>query len=127
MNEASMRDIRRRTERSCVRIPVTWRVELTGEHEGELVDVSSDGLFVALRDEQEKLPTMNAPVRVVAFVDGEGHVVEGRVRWVGRHVLTGQVGMGVGFDAASAYQAEALAYALSAPGRTSSGVFSRVR
>lgn len=126
MTAASTRDVRRRAERCSVRIPVTWRVEFERERSGELVDVSSDGLFVALPDEQLPPPQANALVTVVAFVAGEGHALEGRVRWVGRHVLTGQHGMGVGFDANSAYQAEALAFAITDAARTS-GVFARER
>lgn len=108
-----------------MRIPVTFRAGRHPEREGELVDLSYDGLFIAWGDDTP-VPAANTLVKVVARVGDEVHAVEGRVRWVGRHERTGQMGMGLGFDATSAYEAEALAFALAEAPRVS-GVFERIR
>ena len=123
MNHAIKLDLRRR-DRSAVSHPVTWGAGNHARGTGELVDTSTDGMFIALSSDEKTLPQRGDDVNVIVHVAGNGYVVDGRVRWIGNHVATGRFGMGVSVDPTSAYEAEAISYELT-PAPSVSGVFKR--
>ena len=124
MNHAIKLDLRRR-DRSAVQQPAVWGVGNHARGEGELIDISSDGMFIALATSDARaVPTRGDEVNVIVHIGDNGYVVDGRVRWVGNHVATGRFGMGVSIDATSAYEAEAISCELT-PAPSISGVFQR--
>lgn len=123
MNHAIKLDLRRR-DRSAVQHAVTWGVGNHARGSGELIDTSTDGMFIALASDDEAIPQRGDDVNIIVHINGNGYVVDGRVRWVGNHVATGRFGMGVSVDATSAYEAEAISYELT-PAPSVSGVFKR--
>jgi hypothetical protein len=123
MNHAIKLDLRRR-DRSAVLHPVTWGVGNHARITGELIDNSTDGMFIALPSDEKSIPKRGDDVNVIVHVGSNSYVVDGRVRWVGNHVATGRFGMGVAVDATSAYEAEAISCELT-PAPSVSGVFQR--
>lgn len=124
MEAAIKRDVRRRTDRSHLRIPVTWALFAQATWDGEIVDASPDGMFVAFDADRCARPRRGDEVTVMVIVGNEGHVVDARVRWLGRHAEADTFGMGVAFTPESAYVAEALAFELCPPPRIS-GIYER--
>jgi hypothetical protein len=123
MTHAIKLDLRRR-DRYFVQQPVTWGVGNHARGDGELIDHSTDGMFIALPTDEKTIPKRGDEVNVIVHINGNGYVVDGRVRWVGNHVATGRFGIGVSVDATSAYEAEAISFELT-PAPSVSGVFQR--
>lgn len=124
MNSAMRLDLRRKCRWPAQR-RVSWGVENHAEGEGELIDSSTDGMFIALPNTGGAIPRRGDEVSVVVYFDDHGYMVDGRVRWVGEHVASRRFGMGIAVDACSAYEAEAVNYELM-PATRSSGVFRRI-
>jgi hypothetical protein len=125
MSSAIKLDLRRADRRSAQQ-PITWGVANHAKRDGELIDTSTDGMFVALPSSEHAVPSKGDEVSILVRIAGNSYVLDGRVRWVGHHMSSGRFGMGIAVDATSAYEAEALTFDLSPP-PTTSGVFMRPR
>ncbi|MCZ6804326.1 MAG: PilZ domain-containing protein [Proteobacteria bacterium] len=89
---------RRRATRNNVRHTVRWNHKDGEDQTGEILDISSSGVFLTPLGMKLDQLQLNDPVCMIVAIEEEEHTLSAKVCWVGKSSEHEEAGVGLEFD-----------------------------